>query len=313
MSDRRNKGVTEFGSSEVSDYQDRIAAAKTGRVPVGGVPLPPMPRFDQAPADRYVGIQSRESLQRILTPEQQAVLAQQGQPSHAVNQPNASDQAGTGQKLGEFINPPRPEGAGIRPETLQQVQVVLDANTAAAKEKAKIDEDLKRAQEEIDEIDESYETDELGNKVRNLLANRARRESIEKRCDTMSIEDLILQGEVRQKVPIVPGKLEPVYRSVGGNEDLFVKRRMSSIRGSDQFVMDQFSIFNLTSGLYSLNGRPLLSHLDKDGEVDDKAFDAKCKVVSRMPLALLADLSVNYVWFGRRLQKLFVVDQIKGF
>ena len=329
-----DKDVTNF--SPDAEYQAKIAAAKSGRVPVGVVPTPPIPRFDQAPPDRYQGVQSARAAQQILSPAQQEELARQGKfipgvgSGYAANQPGARsmpqqpeiavpqqalDQANAGQMQqappGQFINPPRPEGTGLSANTVSQLEAIAKANQEA--EARKLDEGLKKDIAEIDSIEDGFETDEFGNRVKSLINNKERRDTIEKRCEPMAIDDLITRGEVRQRVPVVPGKFEPTFRSVGGNEDLFVKRQMSSERGSDQYILDKFSVMNLACGLYALNGKPLPSHLDGQGDPDHKLFDAKYKIVSKMPLAMLADLSVNYMWFGRRLQKLFVVDNIKGF
>ena len=69
----------------------------------------------------------------------------------------------------------------------------------------------------------------------------------------------------------------------------------------------------IAASLYSLNGRPLANHLNADGDPDKDLFEKKYKIVSKMPLPIIADLSVNLTWFGARLEKLFVVDNIKGF
>jgi hypothetical protein len=296
--------------SDDDDYAAKMAAAKT-RAPHSN--LPPLPRFDQDPIPGRV---VSESARKVLTAEEQARLQSSGGfipgigSAYAANQPKVPRTQEPKPETGEFVNPPRPPGSSVlRPDTAQQVREVLEANA----EKPAKEDDLKKVEEEIDEIDTQYETDEFGRKVRSLTANRVRREAIEKRCDEMQVEDLILQGEIRQKVPIIPGKLEPVYRSVSGSEDLFIKRWMSSERGSEQYIMDRYSLLNLTAGIYALNGRPFPSHLDKSGEPDKEAFEAKLKLISKLPFTLLADLSVNYAWFSRRVQRLLVVDNIKGF
>ena len=326
------KDVTDFGSD--SDYQAKIAAAKAGKVPIGVVPMPPIPRFDQAPSDRFQGVQNVRAAQQILNPEQQEELSRRNQfipgvgSAYSANQPGArnglppiaapqaTDKTNTGQMQqaapGEYVNPPRPEGAGLRPETVQQLEAVAKANSTEA-EKKKLDADVKDIHEDLASMDDAFETNEFGDRVKSILNNKRRKDAIESRCDPLLIDDLITRGEVRQRVPVVPGKFEPTFRSVGGDEDLFIKRMMSSERGSDQYILDKYSVMNLVVGLYALNGKPLPSHLDSNGTPEDKAFQEKYKIVSKMPLAMLADLSINYMWFGRRLQKLFVLDVIKGF
>jgi hypothetical protein len=77
--------------------------------------------------------------------------------------------------------------------------------------------------------------------------------------------------------------------------------------------MDKYAMMNLTCGLYALNGTPLPPHQDKEGYIDEALFEKKQKVILKYPWNLLADLSVNYVWFLRRVEKALVVDDIKDF
>ncbi len=309
----KDKGTVDFHAQD-PEYAAKIAAIKAGKNPVGGAPMPPVPRFDQAPPDRYAGVQGARSSHAVLTPQQREELTQQGRmipgvgAAYVVNQPAVQAQSApaASKETGEYINPPRPEGSGLRPETVQQLEAVAQANKKAV-EPATNEDDF------LDELDQDgWETDEFGNRVRSLLNNKKRKDEIEKRLEPLRLEDLITINEVRQKVPILPGRLEPTYRSTGGNEDLFIKKILSNERGSNQYMLDMFSLMNLVIGLHSLNGREFPTHL-KDGEPDEALFRAKLKIVARMPMALLADLSVNYVWFNKRVQKLFVADNVKGF
>lgn len=304
---------------EQQEYLDRINAAKGG-APVGGVPMPQMPRFDQVGGDRYQGVQQPRptpNLSAIIPPDQRAELERQGKiipgvgSAYMANQPalqqQPQPQAAPGQPQA-WQNPPRSDG-GLRPETVAGIEAVAKANTAEPKKEATAEE----LKEEVDKVTDEFDYDEFGNKIHTLLQNKARREAIELRCPSMNFDDLIVHQEVRQKVPIIPGKLEPTFRSAGGHEELYIKKKMSGERGSEGYLANRFALLGLTLGLYSINGQLFPSHLDKDGEVNDDAFNAKYKTVIRFPFDLLADLSINYGWFGKRVQKLLVVDQIKGF
>ncbi len=316
------KGVTEFDDAAKSreDYAARIARAKGARVPVGGAPMPSIPRLDQSVTDPSVGVQNATAAAKLLTPEQQRHLAEQGKfipgvgSAYARNQPGfdphqASKEATPAEPKSEFVNPPRAEG-GLRPETIKGIEQLAKAQKDTA---AETDAALKKDLEELDALDDTFELDEYGNKVHTTLNNKKRKDAIEARCEPMSIDDLILRGEVRQRVPVVPRQFEPTFRSVGGDEMLFIKRLMTGERGSDQYISDKFSVYQLTLGLYALNGNPLPSHLNADKDPDETLFKAKYKVLAKLPSAVLADLSVNWVWFSRRLEKLFVVDNFKGF
>lgn len=291
-----------------------IAKAKAGKVPVGGVPMPKMPRLDQPPPNASSGVQNVKAAQRILSPEEQAKLQQEGKfvpgagSAYAANQPFANQLPTDEEGREQPIDPrtaPRPPGSGLRPETVQGLQAVSAANAD--------DAELDKIAKEIDEVDDVFEENEFGERVRSLLANKKRAALIEGRCSPLSFEDLLMSGSVKQKVPIIPGKFEPVFRSLFGEETEEILRMMGVVRGPDQYILDVMSLYNLTCGLYAINGKLLPNHLTADGDFNEEMFRAKYKVVRKMALPILTDMSVNYRWFTRRVQKLTVVDDIKGF
>lgn len=314
MSEGSKSTPTDFGGESAAAAA--IAAAKQKRVPIGGVPMPVMPRLDQPPPESQASVQRAVKSQRILTQAERDQLAAAGQlhqgvgSAYAVNQPAAS-QLPTSPEGDELpIDPkltPRPPGSGLRPETLKELAGVAAANAKPA------DEDLKKINKEIDDIDEVFETNEFGERVRSLLGNKERARIIESRCQPLSLEDLLINGSVQQRVPIVPGKFEPTFRSPHGSENLEILRLMSSIRGSEDYVLDLLQIYRLTVGLYAINSKPFPNHLNTEGDFDEELFKKKFDIVKKMALPILADMSVNFGWFTRRVQKLTVVDDIKSF
>lgn len=315
MSEGSKNTPTNFGDESAAAA---VAAAKQRRVPIGGVPMPSMPRFDQPPpGDSHTGVQRVPGAHRILTQAEKDKLTELGQfqpgvgSAYAVNQPAAS-KLPTNQDGEELpIDPklaPRPPGSGLRPETIKDLAGVAAANATTSQ-----DEDLKNIRKEIEDIDEVFETNEFGERVKSLLANKERCKLIESRCQPLSLEDLLINGSVQQKVPIVPGKLEPTFRSPQGDENLEILRLMSSVRGSEDYILDLMQLYRLTVGLHAINSRPFPNHLGVDGEFDEELFMKKFKIIKKMALPILADLVVNFGWFARRVQKLTVVDDIKSF
>lgn len=142
----------------------------------------------------------------------------------------------------------------------------------------------------------------------NALNNPARRKEIEARCQPMDITDIILHGEVRQEVPIRTGPkpLVVVYRSVSADEDLAVKRMMFGETGGDRYLIDKFSIMQLTLGIVSINGESLPTHLTEERKFDEKNFNNKYQKLLRFPIQFIADLGVQYQWFDERVRDLFV-------
>jgi hypothetical protein len=301
VSDEKTVVEVDQGTAE---YRKRILEAKGTTVPVGGAPMPKMPRFDQPPRDAHAGVQAAGAAAKILSPEQRAQLEEKGQfipgvgSAYAANQPKTAPPPPADP---EWKNPPRPPGAGLSEETVRGLEELGKAKEA--EKAAPVEEDR----------GPRFDAEEFGDVTRSLLNNKKRREAIEARLvDQITIEDLITLGELRQRVPIVPGRFEPTFRSVSGSEDIWVKHRMGSESGSDQYIADKYAMMNLTLGLYAINGKELPGHM-KDDEVDPKLFEVKFKRILKFPLQMLADMSVNFVWFIRRVEKTLVIDDIKGF
>lgn len=319
MSEGDKNTPVDFGREAASKAAQAVAEAKKRRVPIGVIPPPKMPRLDHPPPASPQGIQSVKSAQRVLTPEEQARLQEAGKfhpgvgSAYAANQPAARALPPTNDEGENLpIDPklaPRPAGAGLRPETIRELEGVAAANAKPSKD----DEELAKINKEIDEIDDVFETNEFGERVKSLLGNKERARIIESRCLPISLEELLISGSVNQKVPIVPGKFEPTFRSLSGQENLEILRLMNSVRGPDEYILDMLQIFRLTAGLYALNTKVMPSHLNNDGDFDEELFRKKHKIVIRMALPILADMSVNFGWFVRRVQKLTVIDDIKSF
>lgn len=139
----------------------------------------------------------------------------------------------------------------------------------------------------------------------NLLNNPERKKIITSRLEPMDITDIILHGEIRQDVPIDPKKLVITYRSVTGEEDLAVKRMMFGEQGNDRYLLDKFTLMQLSLAMVAINGQELPTHL-KDGKFDESKFLLKFEKVLKFPIQFLADLGIQYLWFDERVRDLFV-------
>jgi len=147
----------------------------------------------------------------------------------------------------------------------------------------------------------------------NLLASAERRKTIEDRCPELKFDDWIQTFELRQRVPIIPGKLEPTFRTPNGHEDLFIRQYIGRDRGVDSFIMNKFAMLNLTLALVDVGSIKLPHHLDtKTNQVDEEKFEAKLNLILRFPLQWLADLSINYTWFEVRARRLLTAGNVKN-
>lgn len=216
---------------------------------------------------------------------------------------------------------PQPSNRGRSPE---EIKADLDKLNQAAedynnslKDGAEVPEkEVETASQEeiahmVEQMDE-FELDAYSRMLEeDMLNNTNRRKAIEKRLKPMDLSDLITEGEVQQKVPIVPGKLEVTYRSVSSGEDLEVKRMLYNIRKEvPRYQLDAYSIMSLTLAIYAINGHPLPDHRDESGNFNETRFRRKFELVKKYPLQLVADLGVNYIWFDVRVKKLFSVESL---
>lgn len=283
MSEEKKEVV--FGTNELTpaqklEYAKRIDAAKNQRTnsvkgsePLGSVPRPVIPDFSKVR-------QAKEGPSPI------------------------TEDGGVA---------PRPAGAPLlRPETEQQLKDVIAAQTADLKEEAnKAAEEKKDGKKE--DIFELFDFADQRNATDRIFDNKKRREEIEARCQPMKFEDLLYKGEVEQKVPIIPGKFEPTYRSVTPEESLFIKRYISKENeSSDQYLFEKYNLCLLTCSLVAINDKPLPDHRGTNGDVDEKLFEAKFKMMSKKSGYIVSDLGVNYVWFDVRVRKLITADGLKN-
>lgn len=292
MSDRKpqDAGTITLGSKEIDPdqkaaYQDKIRAAKAGvplstlkgNTPVGGVERPQMPVL-------------RQSKDSVSAP-----------PDGGVH--------------------PRPPGAPVlRPETQEQIANAIKVGQqqeADATAKKEIDEKKLAEEAKIAALFENFDFGDQRDQVERILDNKKRREQIEARCVPMDFEDLLMKDEVQQKVPIIPGKFEPIFRSITPIESLYIKQRMSKETvNTDQYMGEKYNLLLLTCSLVEINGIMLPDHrkIQADGNfvVDDKLFEDKFSVVMRKSGYIVADLSVNYLWFDIRVRKLLNPDDLKN-
>ncbi len=282
------QGVITLGSKQLSEseetaYREKIRRASSGGInahkgntPVGHVEKPTMP---------------------ILRPS--------GSPDSV---PLSNDvRSATG------VQPRPPGSAVLRPDTVEQLKNLGEAQKKASEEKQALDEDaMKKAVEEAkrDEIFEAFDFSGQ-NEAERILNNKKRRKEIEGRLEPMKLEDLIMRDEVRQLIPIVPGKFEIVFRSVTPSESLFVKKYLYKEQmPNDAYALERYSLCMLCCSLMSINSEKFPDHRDMNGEPDEKMFEIKMKSLVRKSAYIVADLGVQYQWFDIRVRKLMSPDDL---
>lgn len=142
------------------------------------------------------------------------------------------------------------------------------------------------------------------------MNNPDRKKRIEAKLKPMEFTDIIVHGEVRQDVPIRKG-LILTYRTASGAEDLEVKRLMFNESGSDRYMVDKYSVMQMTLALVGINGQELPSHLTSEKKFDEEKYAVKFDKVLKFPIEFIAEVGLQYLWFHERVRDLFSDDMGK--
>ena len=275
-----------------------LAAVKAKGRPVGGAPPVRIPPLDAEPIE---GGGTMEQQARVLS-DPASPLSPNYNPELAHVQP----------VMRTPVRPqPEPTDGTYRPKLSQGTVEGLDAikkfqaETEATQRRIAQETEVKAPEtagnSNIDELRTLFGDDTQWS----VLNNPARRKAIEARLTPLDIADILVHGEVRQDIPIVPDKLTISVRSVNGAEDLAVKQLMTDESGVDRYLVDKFSLMGVALGLVAINGSELPTHLNKDKEFDKELFKHKFTMVLRYPMTLLADFGLQLFWFDKRVQALF--------
>jgi hypothetical protein len=343
MAKKEDKPTVQFGKTPgevVHDRRTKTDHLKQPRQPLGGAPEVSIPPLNAEPIPGQTMDQQAKSLAdptNPMSPHYNPELARVMQPKPGAPSvplgssfqpvpPGAEDMPGFRPGVGSMYQgnqpglrprtaPPTPQADGqYRPalsqETMEEMQKVADTNArtlqnfsneAAEKQSA---EARKRKEAQEHQMAEDFRRMLNDDETWDRLNNPERRERIEKGLEPLNIADLIIHGECRQDVPI-NREITYTFRTVTGKEDLAVKRMMYGEKGGDRYLMDKYTLMQLTLAFVALNGEELPTHLDKDGNVDNERFDDKFEKVLRFPMQLLADCGIQYMWFHDRVKSLF--------
>lgn len=281
-----NPPVIEFGRKELDpskeeEYRRKIAEAKSGinalksQTPMGHVEKPRMPVIE--------------------------------------NQRKSQEPTGLSTEGGVV---PRPPGSPVitasTAQKIKELEKVMLENKESLEAPAEEDKNIEAARKDIeDEIDEN----DLGprNEAELILANQKRRKDIESRCEEMSVEDLIMKGEVRQVIPIIADKFIVTLRSTLPDESLFIKKKIAEGKAvSDQHTLERYALLNLCCALVQINGETFPNHLDNNGVPDETLFEKKYARMMKLSGYVINDLVVNLRWFDIRVRRLLNAEKLSN-
>jgi hypothetical protein len=138
------------------------------------------------------------------------------------------------------------------------------------------------------------------------------REAIEARISTVDIGEFLMSGELKQTVPIIPGKLEVTFKTVTDLEESYVDTAMSkepSTLSNRQFVR-KMNELALAIHIHSVNGNAWPKCIDGDGTVNVAAMEVRLKNIQKLSSPIFSMISQNLSWFLDRVTKELTVSAL---
>ena len=187
----------------------------------------------------------------------------------------------------------------ISKETDQQVSDFLRDSQELNSEQARV---------ELEELPEGVNVREDRVYYQNNAYDNPRvRRSIESRCNEIDFSELVLNGRVTQRVPIIEGKLEIELQSLTGKETFWIQREAEKAALSDMTIASWAGYARLAMSLVSINGNKMPGYI-KDGEIQKPGFEAQLDSVMGHSEITLRVLLTNLSWFMDRVEGLLDND-----
>ena len=182
-----------------------------------------------------------------------------------------------------------------------------------------IPDDEEAVQEALNEMDDMELDSFRRAMLRDIIKNPSQKEAIEKRLTAFGPEalaELLETNRLRQRVPIVPNVFEPTFQTMDQDVEFHLKQLLmlesKSINVTNAYLLDKYAVMTTTAGTVAINGNPLPTMLDSEGNFNDDLFWRKFNWLTKKPLHMLASLGIHYAWFEERVRRLFKVDEIKN-
>lgn len=230
------------------------------------------------------------------------------------------------ENIGNMSNNTKPQ---LRPETVQGLSAL---SAAVAKENAPaaaapsepqappkkfiVSDDNKKAASELSDLD----LDLMMARIRNdVINNEEERKFVEKDLVPMDLADGLMTGVFTQKVPVIAGKMEVVFRSLTPFENEEMRRAiLDDVLKDERFANmagERLAMWQTVASVHIFNGNEMPSHLrDVAGgkEFLWEVFRLKVARYENYPSPLIHALTTHAYWFDLRVRRLFSNTALKN-
>lgn len=313
------KSVSSY-DARVKKAQAKTAALKGKGKPLGGAPPIPPGRMIELtrPVPDLGEVEPQEAPKPIDRPPPVGGVGS----GYRVNQDMAAGKYDGPVSLADAKKAPKTKLSPQTQEALKQmnesVKSQVPMEDQAPTPKLELPEREEETRKDLDQADEDLERrPELDFegliRARNDLLSEERRKAIESRLEKLDIADLVTKREIKQTVPVVPGRLDFTFRTMNQAENLFCMQYVYEFPGSALYAREVLNTAKLVCSLVSINDAVLHAHLAENGkDVDRDAFEKKWDQLISFPVQLIGDMSVQLIWFDSRVQKLFDIGRLKN-
>jgi len=309
-------------SRRIKNRQKATASLKGKGKPLGGAPPIPTKRTQAIAASMAPQPSFGQQEEEAPQDPQEFRVPQEPPPSiggvgsaFAVNQKMARGELDRPVSLKEAKNMPKEKKPAPTKLSQESVEALESAQADVEEEQTQAEDtteaELEEAEEEMFKRDTPFDYEGIQQQQRQLMS-KERKEDIEGRLNELDIADMIVKREIVQDIPVIPGKLIYTMRTFNQHEHLFCLQFVYENPGSMTYAEEFLNTCKLVCSLNAINGSHLPPHLDKDGEVDKELFKKKMFHVASFPVHVIADLSVQAIWFNQRVNELFSVRNLKN-
>lgn len=180
----------------------------------------------------------------------------------------------------------KPQKTQLSSQTTAGLAAIAHAAPPPAEEEE--DETVSAPEKEPDAADE-------GTKIRRAVEARIR--------EPIDIGQYLVNGEVSQTVPIIPGKLEVTFRSVTDQEEAFVDAQLSKNKETTARVFLRTSNeWALAFHIVAVNGHRWPATI-VNGDINEAALDKRLGHVRKLSSPIFQLVTQNLVWFLERVTK----------
>lgn len=204
---------------------------------------------------------------------------------------------------------PKPAPTELSQESIEELEAAKAQ--LESEEEDSTGAELEEAEEEMFQRDTPFDYEGIQQQQQQLMS-KERKNDIESRLSELDIADMIVKREIVQDISVVPGKLIYTMRTFNQHEHLFCLQYVYENPGSVTYAEEFLNTCKLVCALVAINGAHLPSHIDKNGDLDKKLFQKKMDHVASFPVHMIADLSVQAIWFNQRVNELFSVRNLKN-